>query len=80
MKNEHNQEKIAKIKKVIAQFTDVEFQDIKLESELTCDLGLTSFDLVSLLSSLEDEFDITGDDMNVKNIKTVEDVCNSVLI
>lgn len=80
MKNEKNEEIIIKIKRVIAQFTDVEIQDIKMESELICDLGFTSFDLVCLLSSIEAEFGIKGDEKMLKGmIKTVGDVSKVIL-
>jgi len=53
--------------------------DIKMESDLICDLGLTSFDLVCLVSSFEEEFNIKRDNMALKSLKTVNDVCKIIL-
>lgn len=79
MKAVQNHEVVMKVKKVIAQFTDVEIQDIKLESQLVIDLGFTSFDLVCLLNSIESEFGIKGDEKMLKGIKSVEDVTKVVM-
>lgn len=79
MINEDNNKKIIKIKEILSQFTDIEMNDIKMESDLICDLGLTSFDLVCLVSSFEEEFNIKRDNMALKSLKTVNDVCKIIL-
>ncbi|MFC3749968.1 acyl carrier protein [Paenibacillus sp. GCM10012306] len=79
MNKEQNDEQMLQIKDIISQFTDVDLKEIRLESELICDLGFTSFDLVCLLSSLEEEFGVKGDEKMLKRIKTVEDVSSMIL-
>jgi len=74
VREEQSKENVIRIKKVIAEYTDVEMQDIQMESELTCDLGLTSFDLVCLMGSLEEEFGVTIDDTMMQGMQTVGDV------
>ncbi|MEK3900778.1 MULTISPECIES: acyl carrier protein [unclassified Paenibacillus] len=79
MIREQNDETMLKIKTVISPFTDVDIQEIQMESKLICDLGFTSFDLVCLLSVLEEEFGLKVDEKMLKGIQTVEDVRNAVL-
>lgn len=53
---------------------DYTTQEITLDSKLRGELGLSSFDLVSLVSDVEDKFGITIADEDIVNIITVEDL------
>lgn len=79
MIKEQNDEMMMHIKTVISQFTDVDLQEIRMESELICDLGFTSFDLICLLSAIEEDFGVKEDEKMLKGIKTVEDVSSMIL-
>ena len=48
--------------------------DITMDSVITDDLGADSLDLVDLLMSVEDEFDVEVPDDDVLKIKTVGDL------
>lgn len=48
------------------------------DSKLRSDLGLTSFDLVSLISDIEDKYNIKIDDNDIKDIITVKDLINYI--
>ena len=63
-----------KIKKIIAEQLDVEEDAIKEASSITHDLGADSLDVVDLVMSIEDEFDVEIPEDQVENIKTVGDI------
>ena len=63
-----------KIKKIIAEQLDVEEDVIKETSSITDDLGADSLDVVDLVMSIEDEFDVEIPEDQVENIKTVGDI------
>ena len=65
MKNEK------KFKEFLAQYCDVKPQDMKDDMRLMEDLGLSSFDLMSLLGDMEDNFDVELNTDNIGNITTI---------
>ena len=67
-----------KIIEVMAEFSDVPLESINEESRLVGDLGLTSLDVVGIISRLEDEFDINVDENQIEDFQTVRDVVNYV--
>ncbi len=65
---------LEKIKAILSEQFDVEESEINLETRLVEDLEADSLDLVDLLSSIEDEFDIEAEDDVTSSISTVEDI------
>ena len=63
-----------KVKEIIVDQLDVDDNDVKMESSITDDLGADSLDVVDLVMSLEEEFDIEIPDDQVENVKTVGDI------
>ena len=63
-----------KVKALLSEQFDVEEDSITLESSITEDLGADSLDVVDLLMSIEDEFEVEVPDSEVENIKTVGDL------
>ena len=64
-----------KVKELISEQLDVKADDITEASNIQDDLGADSLDVVDLVMSLEDEFDIEiPDEDQVENIKTVGDI------
>ena len=63
-----------KVKAILSEQFDVEEDSITLESSITEDLGADSLDVVDLLMSIEDEFEVAVPDSEVENIKTVGDL------
>jgi acyl carrier protein len=53
---------------------DVDEAKVTLEANIQDDLGADSLDIVDLVMSFEDEFDLEIPDDQVENIKTVDDV------
>jgi acyl carrier protein len=60
-----------KVKSILAEQFDVEEDKITAETDLQEDLGADSLDVVDLLMSIEDEFDVEVPDEEIENIKTV---------
>ena len=63
-----------KVKAILSEQFDVEEDSITLESSITEDLGADSLDVVDLLMSIEDDFEVEVPDSEVENIKTVGDL------
>jgi len=63
-----------KVKAIIIDQLDVDEEKVTLSSHIQDDLGADSLDVVDLVMSFEDEFDMEIPDDQVENIKTVEDV------
>lgn len=65
---------LEKVKSILAEQFDYEEEKITPETTLIDDLGADSLDVVDLLMSIEDEFEIEVPDEEVENIKTVGDL------
>jgi len=63
-----------KVKSIVADQLDVEEEKVTAEASITEDLGADSLDVVDLVMSIEEEFDIEIPDEAVENIKTVGDI------
>ena len=63
-----------KVKRIFVEQLDANENDITMDSVITDDLGADSLDLVDLLMSVEDEFDVEVPDYDVLKIKTVCDL------
>ncbi len=59
---------------IIKEQLDVEDDAITMEASITEDLGADSLDVVDLVMSIEDEFELEIPDEAVENIKTVGDI------
>ena len=60
-----------KVKAILSEQFDVEEDSITAETTLADDLGADSLDVVDLLMSIEDEFEVEIPDEEVENIKPV---------
>ena len=63
-----------KVRKIICDQFDLEEDDVTPETLLEDDLEADSLDLVDLVMSFEDEFQIEVPDEDLENIKTVGDI------
>ena len=63
-----------KVRDIIAEQFDVDADEVNAESSIIDDLGADSLDVVDLISSVEDEFDVQIPDEKVEGIKTVGDI------
>ena len=63
-----------KIKDIIVEQLDVEEDAVTMEASITADPGADSLDVVDLVMSIEESFDVEIPDEEVENIKTVGDI------
>lgn len=63
-----------KVKKIIVDQLDVEEDKVTEAASIADDLGADSLDVVDLVMSFEEEFDIEIPDDQVEKIKTVGDI------
>ena len=62
-----------KLAEVICNYVEVEKENVRPESRFMEDLGFTSFDFMSMLGELEEEFDIEIEQQDVSDIRTVQE-------
>ena len=62
---------LEKVKAILAEQFDVAEDKITADTDLQEDLGADSLDVVDLLMSIEDEFEVEVPDEEIENIKTV---------
>lgn len=60
-----------KLKTIITNYVNIDADEITENSEFINDLGFNSYDFMSFLGEIEDEFDIEVNERDVMNIKTV---------
>ena len=63
-----------KMIKILAEQLDADIESITLETDIAEDLGADSLDVVEMLMSIEDEFDIEIPDEKIEDLKTVGQV------
>ncbi len=61
-----------RVKEIIAEHMDIDENKIKLESSLSDDLGIDSFDTVELIMAFEEQFAIEITDEDAQEIKTIK--------
>ena len=62
-----------KLKKIIAEKLSVDLEEVVPEASFVDDLGADSLDLVELIMSMEEEFDIDISDEDSEKLVTVKD-------
>lgn len=67
-----------KMKKILAEQLDAEIDSITLETDIQDDLGADSLDVVEMLMSIEDEFEIEIPDEKIEGLKTVGQVVDYI--
>ncbi len=67
-----------KVKKIIAEKLGVDISEVVPEASFVDDLGADSLDLVELIMSMEEEFDIEISDDDAEKIIRVKDAINFI--
>lgn len=62
-----------KLVDIIGNYVEAEPETIQPKSRFMEDLGFTSFDFMSMLGELEDEFEVEIDQQEAANIRTVQE-------
>lgn len=65
---------LEKVKSILAGQFDVDAETINADTNIMEDLGADSLDVVDMLMSLEDEFDVEIPDEEIEKMRTVADV------
>ncbi|MCM1545176.1 MAG: acyl carrier protein [Ruminococcus sp.] len=65
---------VEKLKAIFAKYVEIPVESITEESVILRDLGLNSFSIMEIISSIEDEFDIEIPDAALPELKTVGDL------
>ena len=65
---------IDKIKQILADTLDVNVDELSADTNIATDLGADSLDVVEILMSIEDEFEIEIPDEKIESLKTVGQV------
>lgn len=63
-----------KVRDIIVDQLDADENEVTLDASIIDDLGADSLDVVDLVMSIEEEFDVEIPDEEVENIKTVGDI------
>ncbi|MCB0403302.1 MAG: acyl carrier protein [Bdellovibrionales bacterium] len=67
-----------KVKNIIVEQLGVEAETVTPEASFIDDLGADSLDIVELVMTMEEEFDLEIPDEDAEKIKTVNDVVNYI--
>lgn len=67
-----------KVKRILAERLEIDPSEIRPDAQFINDLGADSLDIVELLMSLEDEFDIEISDEEAEQIMTVKDAVDFI--
>ena len=62
---------IDKIKQILTDTLDVNVDELSADTNIATDLGADSLDVVEILMSIEDEFEIEIPDSEIENIRTI---------
>ena len=65
-----------KLVDIICEYVEVEPENVKPESRFIEDLGFTSYDFMSMLGELEEEFDVEADMQEVAKLRTVQEAAD----
>ena len=68
------------LKEIICNYVEVEPSDIHRDSRFMEDLGFTSFDFVSMMGELEEQYDIEIDPAQAGSIRTVQEAVDYLTV
>jgi len=63
-----------KIREILSTQLDIDADEISMDTKIVEDLGADSLDVVEMLASAEDEFDVEIPDEKIESLKTIGDV------
>jgi acyl carrier protein len=67
-----------KVKKIIAEKLSVDLSEVVPEASFVDDLGADSLDLVELIMTMEEEFDVDISDEDAEKMETVKDAMDYI--
>lgn len=66
------------LKKIVAQVLNVDTKEINESTTFVDDLGADSLDLLQIVMSVEEQFNIKVTDADAENINTIADALNCI--
>lgn len=67
-----------KVRKIVAEKLSVDLSEVVLEASFVDDLGADSLDLVELIMTMEEEFDLDITDTDAEKLVTVKDAIDYI--
>ena len=64
--------------KVLIEYIEVNVEDITLQTRLIEDLGINSYEFMSIIGEIEEEFDFEVDEKSVLKLITIEDLLDYI--
>lgn len=64
--------------KIICEFVEVEEEKVKEDSRFIEDLGFNSYDLMSLIGRVEEDFEVEVEEKDVVKLRTVREVLDYI--
>ena len=66
------------LRKIICEYVDVKPEQVTEDARFIEDLGFNSYDFMSMVGEIEEQFDIEVEEREVVNIKTVQDAIDYI--
>ena len=67
-----------KVKEILDEYIDLNVEDITLQTRLVEDLGINSYEFMSIIGEIEEEFDFEVDEKAVLKLITIEDLLDYI--
>ena len=67
-----------KVKDILSDYIDMDSNEIKLETRLAEDLGLNSYELMSIIGEVEEEFDLEVDEKEILKLVSIADLLDYI--
>ena len=69
---------LEKVKEILDEYIEVNVEDITLQTRLIEDLGINSYEFMSIIGEIEEEFDFEVDEKSVLKLITIEDLLDYI--
>ncbi|WP_196001187.1 phosphopantetheine-binding protein [Clostridium sp. 1001271B_151109_B4] len=67
-----------KVKDILSEYIDIDSNEIKLETRLAEDLGLNSYEFMSVIGEIEDEFDLELEEKEIPKLISIADLLDYI--
>lgn len=67
-----------KVKDILSDYIDMDSNEIKLETRLAEDLGLNSYEFMSVIVEIEEEFDVELDEREIVKLISIADLLDYI--
>ena len=67
-----------KVKDILSDYIDMDSNEIKLETRLAEELGLNSYEFMSVIGEIEEEFDVELDEREIVKLISIADLLDYI--